>query len=177
MENLIQALRHLKAAQTLNELKQLYRAFALQFHPDHGGSEEAMKQINIQFQWCFDYLKNKQNTEAEAQHQKGNWHGYSTTTETPEEFIEIVEKLNRLHGLIIELCGSWIWISGNTRENREALRACGCRWSTNKKLWYWRHDEDFCKKRNGKKVDIEEIRAKYGSQTLNREAYGVSVAQ
>ena len=43
------ALRQMLAAQTLNELKQLYRAFALEFHPDHGGSEEAMKQINIQF--------------------------------------------------------------------------------------------------------------------------------
>ena len=58
------ALRQMQAAQNLNELKQLYRAFALEFHPDHGGSEEAMKQINIQFTWLFESLKNKQNDEA-----------------------------------------------------------------------------------------------------------------
>lgn len=173
MKNLCDALRALKSAQTLNELKQLYRAFALQFHPDHGGNEEAMKQINIQFQWCFDYLKNKQNAEARKQHESGNYKGYHETTETPEEFIEIVEKLNRITGIIVELCGSWLWISGNTKENREALKACGCCWSHPKKLWYWRHEEDSCHKRTGKDTDIEEIRAKYGSQRMTRQGFAV----
>ena len=163
------ALRQMQAAQNLNELKQLYRAFALEFHPDHGGSEEAMKQINIQFTWLFESLKNKQNDEAARAHDAGNWAGYSTTTETPEEFIDIISKLDKIHGIIVELCGRWLWISGNTKDNREALKACGCRWSINKKMWYWRHEEDFCKKHNSNTRDIEEIRAMYGSQRFTRQ--------
>lgn len=164
-------------AKSLNELKQLYRAFALQFHPDHGGSEEAMKQINIQFTWLFEGLKNKQNDEAARAHDAGNWQGYSTTTETPEEFIDIISKLAKIHGINVELCGRWLWISGNTKENRDALKASGCCWSTNKKMWYWRHEEDFCKKHNSKTLDIEEIRAMYGSQRFNRQGSEVMAVQ
>ena len=167
------ALRQMLTAQTLNELKQLYRAFGLEFHPDHGGSEEAMKQINIQFTWLFEGLKNKQNEEATRAHDTGNWAGYSTTTETPEEFIDIISKLDQIQGIIVELCGRWLWISGNTKDNREALKACGCRWSTNKKMWYWRHEEDFCKKHSSNSLDIEEIRAQYGSQRMTRQGFAV----
>lgn len=167
------ALRQMLLAESLNELKQLYRAFALEFHPDHGGSEEAMKQINIQFTWLFESLKNKQNEEATRAHDAGNWAGFSTTTETPEEFIDIISKLDRIQGIIVELCGRWLWISGNTKDNREALKACGCRWSTNKKMWYWRHEEDFCKKHNSHTRDIEEIRAMYGSQRMTRQGSAV----
>lgn len=167
------ALRQMLAAQTLNELKQLYRAFALEFHPDHGGSEEAMKQINIKFTWLFEGLKNKQNEEATRAHNEGNWAGYSTTTETPEEFIDIISKLDQIQNIIVELCGRWLWISGNTKDNREALKACGCRWSTTKKMWYWRHEEDFCKKHNSNTRDIEEIRAMYGSQRMTRQGSAV----
>lgn len=175
MKNIDDALRALKSAQNLNELKQLYRAFALHFHPDHGGDEESMKQINIRFTRCFDYLKNRQNDEATEAHKQGNWAGYYTTTETPEEFIEIISKLDKLPGLVVELCGRWLWISGETKKHREALKACGCRWSKNKNMWYWRHDEDYCHKRNGNSLDIEEIRAQFGSQRMNRENYGVAV--
>ena len=167
------ALRQMLAAQTLNELKQLYRAFALEFHPDHGGSEEAMKAINIEFTRLFAILKDRQNDEATRAHDAGNWAGYSTTTETPEEFIDIISKLDQIQGIIVELCGRWLWISGNTKDNREALKACGCRWSHPKKLWYWRHEEDMCYKRTGKDTDIEEIRAKYGSQQMSRHGSAV----
>lgn len=176
MNTLENAMRALRSAQTLNELKQLYRAFALQFHPDHGGSEEGMKAINIEFTRLFAILKDRQNDEATRAHDADTWAGHHTTTETPEEFINIVEKLNRIPNIVVELCGSWLWISGATWENREALKACGCCWSKPKKMWYWRHDEDFCYKRTGKDVDIDEIRAKYGSQQMTRQGYAVAVA-
>ena len=173
MNTLNEALRALKSAQTLNELKQLYRAFALQFHPDHGGSEEAMKAINIEFSRLFEILKTRQNDEATRAHDEGNWAGFSTTTETPEEFIDIVSKLDKIPGLVVELCGRWLWISGSTLKNREALKACGCRWSTNKKMWYWRHEEDFCKKHSSNSLDIDEIRAQYGSQRMTSKGFSV----
>jgi curved DNA-binding protein CbpA len=173
MNTLQDALRALKSAQNLNELKQLYRVFALQFHPDHGGNEQAMKQINIQFSWVFDLLKNRQNNEAARAHDAGNWAGYSTTTETPEEFIDIISKLDQIQGIIVELCGRWLWISGSTLKNREALKACGCQWSPIKKMWYWRHEEDFYRKHNGNSMEIEEIRAHYGSQRFTRQASAI----
>ena len=166
--NYQQAIAAMSAASNLNELKQLYRAFALQFHPDRGGSEEAMKAINATFARVFEILKTHQNTTAEAEHARGNWRGHSTTTETPEEFIDIIAKLGILPGLTIELCGSWLWIGGATLQHKESLKAAGCRWSKSKSKWYWRHEEDFCRKhRGGTELDLDEIRNLYGSQIIN----------
>ena len=71
----------------------------------------------------------------------------------------------QLSGLEVELCGSWLWIGGNTRENKDALKACGCRWSSSKKLWYWRHEEDARPWHRGNKT-MSQIRSKYGSQVF-----------
>lgn len=176
MKDFQNAIHTMRQAQSLNELKQLYRAFALQFHPDRGGDEDAMKAINNEFTALFEVLKYKQNTEAKQQHEQGNWRGFSTTSETPQEFIEIVGKLSAIEGIVIELCGSWIWISGETKGHREELKAAGCRWSPNKAQWYWRHEEDFCRKHRRSELDMDEIRDLYGSQIIGQHHSGQMVA-
>ena len=118
---------------TLDELKAEYRRLAMANHPDRGGDVETMKQINADHDAAFEILKKRHNESADEYHQ---------TTETAEEFRDIIEALLKLDGLTVELCGCWLWISGNTREHKEALKAAGCRWSKKKAMWYWRHTED-----------------------------------
>lgn len=142
---------------SLEELKAEYRRLVKIHHPDRGGDLETMKQVNNEYAAAFERLKAQHNETHDADHQ---------TTETPEEFMEIIDKLLKLDGLDIELCGSWLWIGGNTREHKDTLKAAGCRWSNNKKLWYWRHEEDGHRWSRGKK-SIGEIRAKYGSQHIS----------
>ena len=103
-----------------------------------------------------EILKVAHNQQADEHHQ---------TTETPDEFRDIVERLLRMDGLEVELCGSWLWIGGNTREHKDGLKTAGCRWSSNKKLWYWHHAEEGCRWHRGTKT-INQIRSKYGSQTF-----------
>ena len=72
----------------------------------------------------------------------------------------------------MELCGSWLWIGGETKTHKDELKALGCRWSQKKGLWYWRHEEDGHRWYKGKK-SMEEIRSKYGSQVFEgREERG-----
>lgn len=87
------------------------------------------------------------------------------TTETPEEFREIVSKLIVIDGLDIELCGSWLWIGGNTMAHKDELKALGCRWSRNKGMWHWHHNEDGARWSRGRST-MGDIRAKYGSERL-----------
>lgn len=143
-------------AKNLDELKAEYRRLVKKYHPDCGGTDEIMKEINNEHDRLFEELKAKHNAKADEYHQ---------TTETAEEFREIIEALLNLDGLVVELCGSWLWISGQTMKHKDALKAAGCRWSSNKKMWYWRHEEDGRRWHKGNRT-IGEIRTKYGSQVF-----------
>ena len=152
--------RFFKQIATLDELKAEYRRLTKKHHPDCGGDNETMKQVNADYEAKFNELKAAHNAKADEFHQ---------TTETPDEFREIIEKLLKLDGLEVELCGSWLWIGGNTKEHKEELKAAGCRWSNNKKLWYWHHAEEGSHWHRGKRT-MGEIRTKYGSQVFNGSA-------
>ena len=143
---------------TLDELRIAYRKLAAIHHPDIGGDVATMQAINAEHDRVFESLKAAHNASADEYHQ---------TTETPEEFRRVVVELLKLSGLNIEICGSWLWIGGNTREHKESLKAAGCRWSSTKKLWSWHHAEDGQRWHKGTKT-MAEIRSKYGSTTFAR---------
>lgn len=142
---------------TLDELKAAYRRLSMKYHPDRGGDTATMQEINAEHDELFERIKKQHNASADEFHK---------TTETPEEFREIIELLLKLEGLTVELCGSWLWIGGDTRQHKETLKAAGCRWSNNKKLWYWHHAEEGRKWRRGK-ATMSDIRMKYGSQVFD----------
>lgn len=141
---------------TLDELKKEYRRLVMLHHPDRGGDTATIQAINAEHDAVFETLKRRHNADNDEFHQ---------TTEAPEEFRNIILALLKLDGLTVELCGSWLWISGNTRPHKEALKAAGCRWSSSKKMWYWRHQEDGAHWSRGKK-SMQQIRMKYGSEVF-----------
>lgn len=149
-------MKYFQNINTLDDLKSAYRRLAMKHHPDRGGDLETMKAINAEHDALFETLKKRHNETADDDRK---------TTETAEEFREVIAALMKLDGLDVELCGSWLWIGGNTKEHKEALKAIGCRWSNNKKLWYWRHNEEGRKWHRGNRT-MGEIRTKYGSQTF-----------
>lgn len=160
-------MKYFENCKNLDELKREYRRLSKIHHPDLGGDLETMKAVNNAYEAAFEMLKNQQNTRAKADPTGKTKY----TTETPEEFRRVVETLLKLD-LTVELCGSWLWISGDTKPHKEKLKAVGCRWSSSKKMWYWRHQEDGCSWSKGKK-SMNQIRSKYGSQTFqaSRENY------
>lgn len=142
---------------TLEELKAMYKKLAMQNHPDCGGSTEAMQEINAEYETLFSRLKNTHRNANGEQYTAANDNG-----ETAADFVEIIDKLVKLPGIIVELCGSWLWITGETRAVKEELKGIGFRWSSNKKAWYYH--EGAYSKRGGKSCSMEEIRDMYGSR-------------
>ncbi len=89
------------------------------------------------------------------------------TEEDREEFIrypEIINQIIGLDGLIIELIGNWIWISGNTYPHRGILKQIGFYFAPKKVMWYYR-PADY-KSSNRSPKTIESIRLKYGSDVI-----------
>lgn len=70
-------------------------------------------------------------------------------------------------GLTIEICGAWIWVSGETKSNKETLKAAGFIWSNQKEMWYFRPQSQKRRYYGSHQNSIDEIRAKYGSEKIN----------
>ena len=74
-------------------------------------------------------------------------------------------ELAELRGLEVELCGRWLWISGNFRQHERTLEKLGCRYHDSKGMWYWRDKRD----KKTSKTDgwvISKIRERFGSVSL-----------
>ena len=117
-------------ATNFEELRKEYKKLAFENHPDKGGKVAVMQEINADYDELFKKLKNVHNEQAEADTtgKKRNMN------ETPEAYREAIMKVINIEGIVIELCGSWLWISGNTYKHKEAFKASGYDWSKTKKM-------------------------------------------
>ena len=157
-------MKYFEKCKTLNELKAEYRRLAMENHPDRGGDTETMQKINAAYADAFEILKAAHNRRA-AEDTSGKVYA---TKEQAHDFIDIIAKLIKLDGIKIELCGRWLWISGETMKHKDALKSAGCKWASQKKMWSWHFAEDSVWKK-GKTMSMQYIRSKYGSSIIAAE--------
>lgn len=154
-------LQYFKDVQSVKELKKAYHKLVLKNHPDKGGDHEVMVAIVLEYEWALAHLFD------EDGNRKGGKAGSAKANTCydfqSDEFRSALDSLMRIDGLELEVCGDWIWVSGNTYKNKDAIKAVGCRWASKKKLWYWR-PADYVKV--GKSISMEKIREKYGSEVF-----------
>ena len=145
-------------AKTLEDVKQLYKRLARELHPDCNPGKDttaAFQDMQRQYNEAFNRCKNIHVNKDGEQYEK-------ETTETPEQYAAIINALLKCQGLVIELCGSWLWVTGNTKENAGTLKDLHFKWSKNKSAWYF-HFEPY-RKHSKNSMDLDSIRAMYGSQ-------------
>lgn len=141
---------------TIDEVKAQYKKLAKQYHPDLGGDTATMQAINKEYAFaCANIAKGQGMTDEEANNEMN----------MSELYRQVIEKIIHLKGIVIELVGHWIWVTGDTKPVRMELKSAGLFFAFKKEAWYFRSDE--YKKGNGKKT-LDEIRRKYGSETINK---------
>lgn len=149
---------------TAEELKKAYREAARKLHPDCNrdrDTTEDFKAMQAEFEAAFERLKNVHVNKDGERYEK-------ETTETAGEFMDLINQLLKISGIDVELCGSWIWVTGNTKAAKEQLKSFGFKFSRNKLAWYY-HREPY-RKRGSKKMSLDDIRAMYGSAKFNRSS-------
>ena len=145
---------------TAEELKKAYRTWAKKLHPDLGGNAEEFKQMQNEYEKLWERLKNV--------HQNAQGETYTKETdETPQEFIHIINVLITLVGVEVEICGKWIWVSGNTKPHKETLKQLKFKWAHKKQAWYY-HAEPY-KKKSRRELTLDEIRDMFGSQHYDQK--------
>ena len=146
--------------ESLQELRKQYKELLKANHPDNGGDLAAMQEINAEYDRLFAILSKENKSDSQ-----------SYTQEENEQFKVI---LNAIIGfnMTVEIIGSWIWCF-DCYQYKDQLKALGFTWCSKKKSWVW-HDGEY-HRHHKKEIPLNDIRAKYGSQTVKKQSYQYSL--
>jgi hypothetical protein len=148
---------YFKECKTIEEVKASYKKLAKQHHPDAGGNTTTMQVINSEYAYaCAHVIKGAKLSTEETE----------DALRMSEEYRAAIEQIIHLPGIIVEVVGHWIWVTGNTYPLRKELKAANFFFASKKLAWYFRATE--YKTRGGKK-SLDEIRRKYGSEVVSHE--------
>lgn len=144
---------------TSEELRAEFRRLALKYHPDRGGSNEAMRKINAAYTAASERIAKgvkapKGSAAAEAA---------EAAQDLDEKLREKLMSLLGIPGVNVEIVGTWLWVHHeDSRAIKGELKGEGCRWAPKKKLWYY--PGSVSKSRGG--MSMGAIRARYGSELV-----------
>lgn len=147
----------LKGSCSFEDAKRVYRVKSKHYHPDRNPAGlEMMKLINGAWQALSDYEFGREDLEEERV-------GECLSDELNAALNAVIGL-----GLTIEICGSWIWVSGDTRPHREVLKAAGYRWAPKKLMW------SFCggeRTTSRGKFSMDDIRTRHGSVNVKSSEF------
>jgi hypothetical protein len=143
------------------DIKLAYKHKAKEYHPDRNpAGAEVMKMINV----AYDVVKNESDL---------NVFENQTMADYPEALATALNAILALD-LTIEICGLWIWVSGDTKLHKEALKEAGYRWAPKKKMWYYRPNQAKSRKyrcNNKSEWDMNKIRETYDTSTPRKQSF------
>ena len=139
-------LKEFQNIEGINEAKKIYKTLAKKLHPDmDGGNEEAFKILNAVY---TDLIEHKIY--------------FSNDFKIDIELEKVISLILHFENITIELVGSWVWVSGDTKEIKDKLKEFGFKWASKKRMWFYGE----MKGRNPNEKSMDEIKSKYGSETL-----------
>jgi len=136
---------HFMNIEGINEAKKIYKQLAKVLHPDVGGNEEDFKNLNAIYNHILEngiYFTNESKFDLELE--------------------KIISKILHFENIVIEVVGSWIWLSGDTKSIKETLKDLGFKWASQKKMWYFGE----MKSKNPHPKSLDEIKSKYGCEIV-----------
>ena len=140
-----------KGIEGVNELKRVYKKLCKKLHPDVGGTDELFKMLNEIYN---NFLEHKIY--------------FSNESKFDLELEKIISKILHFENIVIEVIGSWVWVSGDTKSIKETLKSLNFKYGIKKKMWYYGE----MKGRNPQQKSIEEIKNKYGCETVKTKEKG-----
>lgn len=144
-----------KDIRTVAELRKRYRELLKQYHPDNGGNEVIMKEINTVYDDLFARMNHENNSDSE-----------SYTQEEEEQFKAILNEISGFN-MTVEVIGSWLWCF-ECFQYKDRLKELGFKWAAKKRAWVW-HSEPYRRYHKGE-IPLDEIKARYGCRTVKNHS-------
>lgn len=150
---------------SMDDLRTHYRELAVQLHPDKNQGKAEFTAIfqamlNEYHQILVDFIPGMNKKQQANKRPDFDF-------DSESEIARVLNELIRLEGLIIELCGSWLWVTGNTYKHKAIIRQLGLRWQNTKQSWYYAGYE--FKPHRAKIMSMDHIRSRYGSMMFESE--------
>jgi len=145
---------------TKEQAKKLFRKLAVELHPDKGGDQLSFVRMQREYEsflvGSFDYTRKDAQTESSAL----------------TDFINANEFVKTFEDVVVELTGTWVWLSGNTKPYKETIKEHGFRWSKSKSKWYKAPQGFSPKKGKYRGTNFAKIQDRYGysAQTMKGQA-------
>lgn len=145
---------------TIDEAKKIYRAMAMKFHPEHGGSEESFKRLQKQHEdFCARYMSDSYQRYT---HETGR-----TGSANMSPFATVLNAiLSSEYYCRVEIIGYWIYVFA-TREQTDLhafVKNLGFFFSTKHKAWIYNGERR--KKNYRSRFTTAQIRHIHGSRVL-----------
>lgn len=150
----------LSAAADQEAIKTAYRKACIKYHPDRNPAGlEMMKAVNVAYQFLRDIEYNGAERPIDE----------AVNSNFGDELNAAIIAVIGLAGINIEVCGAWVWLSGDTKQHKDAIKAAGYWWACKKSAWYFRPPDH--KSHNKGDWDMERIRDTYGSVSVARPSH------
>jgi hypothetical protein len=131
---------------TPESTRSVFRKLCSKYHPDKNPAGlEMMKVINA----AYDALRDYTGTQS------------ASNSNLSEEISDAIEAVIHLDGITIEICGSWVWLSGDTYTHKTAIKEAGFKFASKKKMWYFGEHSS-----SRGSMPIEAIHERYGRQAI-----------
>jgi curved DNA-binding protein CbpA len=143
------------------DIKKAYRIACGKYHPDRNAAGlEMMKLVNAAYESLSDYVSDGLSGDSDYVHEET----------LGDKLNAALNAIVGLEGIEIEICGSWIWVGGNTREHKEVLKEAGFRYAPKKVMWSYSGSGK--RSFGGGRYDMDSIRSMHGSVGVKVRSYG-----
>lgn len=143
------------------EVKREYYNLAKQYHPDVNPTTDTtavMQEINAAYAAAMHSLKMGERPGEDA----GFYAYYDGVAQNVKKAIDAILKFR---GIDVEICGDWVWVSGETKPIREGLKKAGYKFAAKKVKWYFAGRPSH---NRGPQFTMEQIRQVHGSEYVKR---------
>ena len=128
---------NLEAIKSRSDIRTQYLKLAKKYHPDvcktlaPDEANRIMKLINAE----LEYLDNNYTKFINQDNKEASFKEKSFIN--LDKFKKALDPVIALQGVNIEICGSWVWVSGYTLPYQKIFNQAGYFWSRSKKAWFY----------------------------------------